>query len=177
LFLLLLFLISPHSYVAKLTPGDSGFWAFGRVLSGTVTRNQRVHCVGPAFEAALGAHQADTFENVSVQSLALPRGAEFAPVETVEAGSLVLLGGIDKYLNRTGTVVAATQPLASVHPVRGMKYTVSAVVCTVCFSFFLFLICHLGGGVGASEEGVRPGGVFQGAAEAGQDGQLGADHV
>ena len=114
--------------MAKLTPGDSGFWAFGRVLSGTVARNQRVHCVGPAFDPALGAHQADVFENVSVQSLALPRGAEFAPVDSVAAGSLVLLGGIDKFLNRTGTVVAAAQPLASVHPVRGMKYTVSAVV-------------------------------------------------
>ncbi len=115
-------------YVAKLTPGDSGFWAFGRVLSGTVHRNARVHCVGPAFDATLGPHQADTFENVSVQMLAVPRGAEVLTVESVAAGSLVLLGGVEKFLNRTGTIVAASQPLSSVFPVKGMKYTVSAVV-------------------------------------------------
>ena len=116
-------------YVAKLTPGENNsHWAFGRVLSGTVTRSSKVHFVGPTFDPSLGKHQADVHENVTVSSIAAPRGADTTSVDSMSAGHLVLLGQVDKYINRTCTIIGAEIPIENVFPIKGMKFTVSAVV-------------------------------------------------
>ena len=67
-------------YIAKMTPVESGngFWAFGRILSGTLTRTSKVHILPPEFSYSPDASvQPGVYSNVSVQRLAVPRGARY----------------------------------------------------------------------------------------------------
>ncbi len=49
-------------------------------------------------------------------------------MDELKAGNLVLIGGIDKYISRTATLVSSSLPLAAVQAVSGMKLKVSPVV-------------------------------------------------
>jgi hypothetical protein len=71
-----------------------------------VTRNQKVHIVGPTFDPLLEKNQPDVHTAV-ISSIATPKGVATESRSAMPAGNLVLLGGIDKYINRTATLVSA----------------------------------------------------------------------
>jgi translation elongation factor EF-G len=75
-----------------------------------------------------GETQSGVYASVVVQSVALPKGGAAESVDSLPAGSLVLVGGIDKYVARTCTLVSASLPLEEVRAVRGMNLKVSPVV-------------------------------------------------
>lgn len=107
-------------YICKCTPSANGnqFWAFGRILSGTVRRNMTVRI--------LTGDDGQPSKTASVQAVAAPRGGEFQLLDECEAGNLVCLAGIDKFISRSATLVDEDATEAA--RVREMKFTVAPVV-------------------------------------------------
>lgn len=109
-------------YVSKMVPTTdrNRFFAFGRVLSGTIESGQKVRIMGPNFKHG---SKTDLFEKTIQRTvLMMGRTVEFIP--NVPCGNTVGLVGVDQFLMKTGTI--STHPDA--HVIRSMKYSVSPVV-------------------------------------------------
>lgn len=109
-------------YVSKMVPTtDRGrFFAFGRVLSGTISTGQKVRIMGPNYKPG---KKEDVHEK-AIQRTVLMMGRTVEYIPDVPCGNTVGLVGVDQYLMKTGTL--------SDHPdaftIRNMKYSVSPVV-------------------------------------------------
>lgn len=125
-------------YIAKMTPDTNFFWAFGRVLSGTVRRNHKVIVLGPNYDAQVAATAAaegaattnsNDLHKATVHSVASPLGVAWKQLDSCPAGCLIALQGIDKVISKTGTVMDAEQQKGTIpHPIKPMKFTVTPIV-------------------------------------------------
>eukprot|EP00828_Plagiopyla_frontata_P040441 TRINITY_DN548_c0_g1_i9.p1 TRINITY_DN548_c0_g1~~TRINITY_DN548_c0_g1_i9.p1 ORF type:complete len:838 (+),score=120.31 TRINITY_DN548_c0_g1_i9:135-2648(+) len=109
-------------YISKMVPtmDKSRFFAFGRVLSGTVFTGQKVRILGPNYKIG---KKDDLFEK-NIQRTVLMMGRTVEQIADIPAGNTVGLVGVDQYLLKTGTIT--DHPDA--HMIRNMKYSVSPVV-------------------------------------------------
>lgn len=109
-------------YVSKMVPTTdrNRFFAFGRVLSGTIAAGQKVRIMGPNYKQG---SKTDLFEK-NIQRTVLMMGRTVEYIADVPCGNTVGLVGVDQYLMKTGTI--SDHPDA--HIIRSMKYSVSPVV-------------------------------------------------
>ena len=114
-------------YVSKMVASaDKGrFFAFGRVFSGTAKAGNKVNVMGTEF--TVGGTK-DFHHTKQLQRTMLSRGRVFEAVDSVPAGNLCLLVGIDNYILKSGTIVDGDVPMEKCASFREMKFTVSAVV-------------------------------------------------
>ncbi|KAF3082120.1 Elongation factor 2 [Orbilia oligospora] len=109
-------------YVSKMVPtSERGrFYAFGRVFSGTAKSGLKVRIQGPNYEPG---KKEDLFIK-AIQRTVLMMGRQAEQIESVPAGNIVGLVGIDQFLVKSGTL--ATSETA--HNLKVMKFSVSPVV-------------------------------------------------
>ena len=100
---------------------DKGrFYAFGRVFAGTVAAGMKVRIQGPSY---IPGGKEDIFIK-PIQRTVLMMGRYTEAIESVPAGNIVGLVGIDQFLMKSGTITTYEQS----HNLRVMKYSVSPVV-------------------------------------------------
>lgn len=89
-------------YISKMVPStDKGrFFAFGRVFSGTLSSGMKVRVMGPQYEPGK-SH--DLFYKTNPRAVIL-MGSKITSVGDVPCGNIVGIGGIDKFLVKSGTV-------------------------------------------------------------------------
>lgn len=110
-------------YISKMVPtNDKGrFYAFGRVLSGTIVNGSKIRIMGANF--VFGKHD-DLCVDKPIQRIVMLMGKSVESVQEVPCGNLCALVGVDQYLVKSGTL--SDNPNA--HPIKAMKYSVSPVV-------------------------------------------------
>jgi elongation factor 2 len=111
-------------YISKMVPtNDKGrFFAFGRVFSGTIATGKKVQIMGPNWEGP--GTKADLFPNKSIQRTCLMMGRYTDAIESVPAGNICGLVGVDQFLVKTGTITT----FKDAHNMKQMKFSVSPVV-------------------------------------------------
>lgn len=77
------------------------FQAFGRIMSGTLRRGDKVRVLGEEYSL----DDEEQSEDEIVGDLFIPGGRYRVPVNEVTAGSLVLIDGVDKSIFKTATIV------------------------------------------------------------------------
>jgi len=109
-------------YVSKMVPtSDKGrFYAFGRVFSGTIATGLKVRIMGPNY---VPGQKADLF-NKSIQRTVIMMGGKTEAVDSIPAGNLAGLVGVDQFLVKTGTITT----FEGAHNMKVMKFSVSPVV-------------------------------------------------
>jgi len=109
-------------YVSKMVPtSDKGrFYAVGRVYSGTVSCGQKVRILGPNY---VHGKKDDVCEK-AIQRTVLMMGRYVEAIESVPAGNICGLVGVDQFLVKTGTITT----FKDAHNMRVMKFSVSPVV-------------------------------------------------
>jgi len=104
-------------------PDCNAFDVFGRVLSGTIFRGDRVKILGEAFSL-------DDDEDMAireVQNLWIYEGRYRVEVSHVPAGNWVLIGGIESSIKKASTITTASND-EEVEIFRPLKYPTSAVI-------------------------------------------------
>lgn len=111
-------------FISKMVPTTTGgrFVAFGRVFSGTITQGMKVRIMGPDYTPDT---QKDVF-HANVTRAIIMKGRNIEAVNSCSAGSVIGIGGIDKYIVKTCTIT--NEDCIDAAPIRNMKYSVSAVV-------------------------------------------------
>lgn len=111
-------------YISKMLDfDDSGrFFAFGRILSGTIQSGQKVTILGADY---VHGGKNDIYINKSVPQVGLAIGKDFVQVSKAVCGNTVALAGIEKYLVKTGTITSISD---SPYPIKTMKLMVAPVV-------------------------------------------------
>jgi U5 small nuclear ribonucleoprotein component len=91
-------------HVSKLyhTADAQEFRAFGRVMAGTLRRGQPVRVLGEGYSPD---DEEDAVDAV-VEAIWVSESRYFVECEEAPAGSLVLVGGVDKSITKTATIVA-----------------------------------------------------------------------
>nr|XP_022292607.1 elongation factor 2-like [Crassostrea virginica] len=109
-------------YISKMIPStDKGrFLAFGRVFSGTLSSGLKVRVMGPQYEPGK-SH--DLFHKNNPRVVVM-MGSKVSSVGDVPCGNVVAIGGIDKFLVKSGTVTT----FEKAHNMKVMKFSVSPVV-------------------------------------------------
>lgn len=109
-------------YISKMVPttDHSRFFAFGRVLSGTVFSGQKVRILGSNY---VPGKKEDLYEK-PIQRTVLMMGKTVEHISDVPCGNTVGLVGVDQYLLKTGTITDHPDAFT----IRNMKYSVSPVV-------------------------------------------------
>merc|ERR1711935_799903 len=109
-------------YVSKMVPtSDKGrFYAFGRVFSGTIATGMKVRIMGPNY---VPGEKTDLFKK-SIQRTILMMGGKVEALDSIPAGNLAGLVGVDQFLVKTGTVCS----WEGSHNMKVMKFSVSPVV-------------------------------------------------
>merc|ERR1719261_732910 len=109
-------------YVSKMVPtSDKGrFYAFGRVFAGTISTGLKVRIMGPNY---VPGQKADLY-NKSIQRTVIMMGGKTEAVDSIPAGNLAGLVGVDQFLVKTGTVCS----WEGAHNMKVMKFSVSPVV-------------------------------------------------
>ncbi|KAG8527110.1 uncharacterized protein KY384_008539 [Bacidia gigantensis] len=94
--------------IAKLfnTPDASGFYSFGRVLSGTAKSGQQVRVLGENYTIDDEEDMAES----TISETWIANSRYNIPVSGVPAGNWVLLGGIDNSIVKTATLVPPKLP-------------------------------------------------------------------
>ena len=110
-------------FISKMIPlksGDSRFYAFGRLFSGTIRAGEKLKIMGPNYEYG----KKKDLNSGSAQQVVTLMAGKVDQLVDVPCGNTCALGGIDRYLSRTGTL--ASDPDA--HAIKNMKFSVSPVV-------------------------------------------------
>lgn len=87
--------------------------AFTRIFSGTLTRGQTITVVGPKYDPSLPEDSITNIPQVSqiiVQDLFLIMGRELVRMETVPAGNIVGVVGLDGTVLKTATLLSSSIP-------------------------------------------------------------------
>jgi elongation factor 2 len=109
-------------FVSKMFPaGDGRFYAFGRVFSGKVHTGQKIRIMEANYK--VGGTKG-LFNNIVIQRVVIMMANKVSSVESVPAGNIVGLVGIDQYMVKTGTLTDSN----IAYPIKPMKYSVSPVV-------------------------------------------------
>ena len=98
----------------------AGFIALGRVFSGSVKTSQEVRILGPDYE--IGGKK--DLKVKKIQRVLVVMAGRGESISEVPAGSICGIVGIDKYLEKSGTLTTSE----SFHPFVTMKFSVAAVV-------------------------------------------------
>jgi U5 small nuclear ribonucleoprotein component len=104
-------------------PDCNAFDVFGRVMSGTIFRGDRVKILGETFSL-------DDDEDMTireVQNLWIYEGRYRVEVSHVPAGNWVLIGGIESSIKKTSTITTASNE-EEVEIFRPLKFPTSAVI-------------------------------------------------
>merc|ERR1712178_678599 len=100
---------------------DKGrFYAFGRVFSGQVATGMKARIMGSNFKPG---KKEDLYVK-NIQRTVLMMGRYVEAIESVPAGNIVGLVGVDQYLVKTGTISTYDQA----HNMKVMRFSVSPVV-------------------------------------------------
>eukprot|EP01130_Rhizamoeba_saxonica_P017559 TRINITY_DN8540_c0_g1_i1.p1 TRINITY_DN8540_c0_g1~~TRINITY_DN8540_c0_g1_i1.p1 ORF type:complete len:816 (-),score=159.99 TRINITY_DN8540_c0_g1_i1:52-2499(-) len=103
-------------YVSKMIPASNGrFYAFGRVFSGAVHSGQKVRILGPS--------KYDCYVK-NIQRTLLMMGKNVENMDSVPAGNIVGLVGVDQYIQKSGTITTSE----NAHCFNDMQFSVSPVV-------------------------------------------------
>jgi elongation factor 2 len=103
-------------YISKMAPAvGKGFYAFGRVYSGTIRPGQKVYIWDP---------NSDKPKEKQIPGVLVMMGKVAQRMDCVPCGNTVAIMGIDDYLLKSGTLTSDPQAC----PIRPMKFSVSAVV-------------------------------------------------
>ncbi|KAF8317858.1 eukaryotic translation elongation factor 2, partial [Clavulina sp. PMI_390] len=109
-------------YVSKLVPSsDKGrFYAFGRIFSGRVTPGLRVRIQGPNY---IPYQRSDLFVKPVQRTLFMAtHSAE--PMESVPAGNIIGLAGIDQFILKNGTLTTSE----TAHNIKPLRFSVAPIV-------------------------------------------------
>ncbi|XP_050392646.1 elongation factor 2 [Patella vulgata] len=111
-------------YVSKMVPSrDKGrFYAFGRVFSGTVTSGLPVRIMCPGYTP--GKKNDPNLHLTSIPRVVVLMGGAATGLSQVPCGNVAGLGGVDRYLVKTGTVTSYEHA----HNLKVLKFSVSPVV-------------------------------------------------
>jgi len=104
-------------------PDCNAFDVFGRVMSGTIFRGDRVKILGESYSL-------DDDEDMTVrevQNLWIYEGRYRVEVSHVPAGNWVLIGGIESSIKKSSTITTASNE-EEVEIFRPLKYPTSAVI-------------------------------------------------
>lgn len=89
---------------------DETLVAFTRVFSGSLTRGQAVTIIGPKYDPSLPkdslTNKSQIFENIIIQDLFLIMGRDLTRMETVPAGNIVGVVGLDNIVLKNATIVS-----------------------------------------------------------------------
>lgn len=109
-------------YISKMVPtSDKGrFYAFGRVFSGVVATGMKARIMGSNFKPG---KKEDLYVK-NIQRTVLMMGRYVEAIESVPAGNIVGLVGVDQYLVKTGTI----STYEHAHNMKVMRFSVSPVV-------------------------------------------------
>ena len=110
-------------YVSKMVPlkqGDTRFYAFGRLFSGTICAGQTLKIMGSNHEYGTkkDLHHAAPQRVVSLMASKADKMVD------IPCGNTCALVGMDKYLMKTGTLSSHEEA----YPIKDMKFSVSPVV-------------------------------------------------
>lgn len=110
-------------YISKMVPtNDKGrFYAFGRVLSGTLINGNKVRIMGANF---VYGKTDDLVTDKPIQRVVIMMGKNVESVQAVPCGNLWAIVGVDQYLVKSGTL----SDNLTAYPIKAMKYSVSPVV-------------------------------------------------
>lgn len=85
--------------------------AFTRVFSGSLSKGQKVTVIGPKYDPSLPkdslSNRTQIFENIVIQDLYLIMGKDLMRMDTVPAGNIVGVVGLDNIILKNGTIVSA----------------------------------------------------------------------
>jgi elongation factor 2 len=109
-------------FVSKMVPAPDGnrFYAFGRVFSGTIATGQSVRIQGSRYTPEKNI---DVSER-KIQRVVLMMGSKVESVESVPAGNLCALVGLDKSILKTATISTCK----TAYNIVPMQYQVAPVV-------------------------------------------------
>ena len=91
---------------------------FARLYSGTIHMNSSVHCVLPKYNNTLPPTHPKNIRYVvkaEVQGLYTMMGRELVPVETVKAGNVFAINGLEGKVWRNATICAPGGPVGATH--------------------------------------------------------------
>lgn len=93
-------------HVAKLfnSPDTKEFYAFGRVMSGTLTQGQRVAVLGETYSQ----YDMEDLNETSVTGLWTYQSRYKIPMEEVPAGNWALIGGVDSSIVKSATIYSSS---------------------------------------------------------------------
>ena len=111
-------------YVAKMVPSpEKGrFYAVGRIFSGTVSPGLKVRIMGPDYDPNMKKKR-DLYIQ-TVPRTVMMMGGSVQGVDEAPCGNIVGLVGVDKYLQKTGTI----STFEHAHNLKVLKFSVSPVV-------------------------------------------------
>ena len=109
-------------FVSKMVPNHdfSRFYAFGRILSGTISAGDKVRILGPKY---VPGGDKDLYIK-PIQRIVRMMGKHVESITEGRCGNTVGLLGIDKFLYKVGTITTSEV----CHPIKSMKYSVSPIV-------------------------------------------------
>lgn len=80
----------------RFSKSDSQLYAVGRVLSGTLFRGLKIRILGDNYEVGKNI---DLFEKY-LDKIYLSIRNEFVEVDSISAGNIVFIKGIDRYISK-----------------------------------------------------------------------------
>jgi len=109
-------------FVSKMVPtaDSSRFYALGRVFSGTLLHGTKVKVLDENYKP--GSKEGCIYATVSRTYLMM--GKQVETVESVPAGGIALILGVDHALNKTGTITTSE----GAHCIRPLKHAISPIV-------------------------------------------------
>ena len=115
-------------FVTKMVPFNKSFLAYTRILSGTLKEGTKVTVLGPKYNPNHSSPK-DLFKNITIKSVKLSLAKDFITVEKANAGNIVCIAGLEKYVDKSCTLFEASYtPESPLYPIKAMNFTVSPVV-------------------------------------------------
>lgn len=115
-------------YISKMVPtkDNSHFYAFGRVFSGTVKSSKIKVLMNEHDPSNHETHKHKTYLNDSIQRVVLMMATRIERLESVPAGNIMALDGVDKTMIKSGTIVDDNS--INCYPLKNMAFSVSPIV-------------------------------------------------
>jgi elongation factor 2 len=110
-------------YVSKMVPlkqGDTRFYAFGRLFSGTIRAGQTLKIMGSNYEYG----KKKDLHNGAPQQVVSLVASKADKMPDIPCGNTCALVGMDKFLMKTGTLSSNQDA----YPIKDMKFSVSPIV-------------------------------------------------
>lgn len=111
-------------HIAKLvnSPDSKEFYALGRVMSGTLTRGQKVSILGESYSE----YDTEDLNETTVSDLWIYQSRYKIPIDGVPAGNWALIGNVDSNIVKSATIYSTDYP-HDMHIFKPIKYMGEAV--------------------------------------------------